>query len=504
MSAHTPRVVAWGFALPTAFFLLLSGSLPAQSWELAASLTRPGQPADDSFGRAVSVSGQSILVGAPSEGAAYLLSGADWADVTRLVPTDPTQHTNFGGTVAVDGEIAFVGTTDINPAAVHPFRLSVGTWTETQELREANSETFGYRIALRSNLVAIGAPKDAEDTGKVHVYAASGESWSETQELVASDAQPGDFYSLGLDFDGELLVVGAPGNLLFPTERAGVYVYSLSGSDFSEQTRLTVQGPPDIAFGSSVAVSGTSIAVAAPPGPGQSHNGQVIIFVRGAGSWEVEQILTVPEEEIFGSACRIQGDTAWLGARTGDKQSVYVFRRSAGVWTQTQKLDLPETGTNTIAFAVGDATLAVGLAGDAATGSVRAFQTPDAVPPLSNAGGAGNSVSANDAGMGNSTIGVDAGAASDAGTATGPWPPNEAGAAGKATDERGASARQHAHSGCSCLLAGRAHGGRTGIELLLGWLLVAGACGLHPRRRRSHRSQRCKRASQLSWPRLVP
>jgi hypothetical protein len=93
------------------------------NWVEEAKLTAPtGAPPDDDYGRAVSISGDLAIVGAHfdspdgnSEGAAYLyhyeFDGQDWVWnlLAKLIASDRDAGDTFGGSVAVDGGTAFVG-----------------------------------------------------------------------------------------------------------------------------------------------------------------------------------------------------------------------------------------------------------------------------------------------------------------------------------------------------------------------------------------------------------
>jgi hypothetical protein len=64
---------------------------------------------DATFGHAVSVSGDTAIVGAYGDGAAYVyhLDGTEWAEQVKLTPAEAPQ--GFGGSVAVSGDVAVIG-----------------------------------------------------------------------------------------------------------------------------------------------------------------------------------------------------------------------------------------------------------------------------------------------------------------------------------------------------------------------------------------------------------
>jgi hypothetical protein len=70
----------------------------------------------DSFGRCVSISGTTAIVGAPddddngtSSGSAYIFDALTGTQLAKLVPTDNAQSDRFGSSVAIHGSLAAVG-----------------------------------------------------------------------------------------------------------------------------------------------------------------------------------------------------------------------------------------------------------------------------------------------------------------------------------------------------------------------------------------------------------
>lgn len=92
------------------------------SWTLQSTLAAPDAGPDDGFGRALAISGNRILAGAPlhshgnlTEGAAYLFvhDGLDWQQVEVADPQPDQVGTwdEFGGAVAIEGDLALIGAT---------------------------------------------------------------------------------------------------------------------------------------------------------------------------------------------------------------------------------------------------------------------------------------------------------------------------------------------------------------------------------------------------------
>ena len=88
-------------------------------WAEVRKLTGDAPESDDEFGQALSVSGTTALVGAHGDddrgvqgGAAYLFQrdeAHDWQETAKLVAPDGTENNRFGFAVSIDGDTALIG-----------------------------------------------------------------------------------------------------------------------------------------------------------------------------------------------------------------------------------------------------------------------------------------------------------------------------------------------------------------------------------------------------------
>ncbi|EYF02825.1 FG-GAP repeat protein [Chondromyces apiculatus] len=96
-----------------AYVFSRSGALWSQQQKLL-----PSDALEDGIGRAVAISGNTILLGASADdthgtfaGAAYVFarSGGVWVERQKLFPADASQSDQFGGAIALDGGTALLG-----------------------------------------------------------------------------------------------------------------------------------------------------------------------------------------------------------------------------------------------------------------------------------------------------------------------------------------------------------------------------------------------------------
>ena len=188
-------------------------------------------------------------------------------------------------------------------------------------------------------------------SGSAYVFARTGDTWGEQAELTAFDAAAGDQFgeAVALSGDGQYAIVGAPGNDDTFFLSGNAYVFARSGSTWSLQDTFYASDPGDNdRFGKAVALSadGTVALIGAwlDGGPGTS-TGSAYVFTRSGSTWTEEAKLTAndgADGDWFGSAVALSADGqhALIGAQSDDAGagSAYVFNRSGTTWSQQAKL----------------------------------------------------------------------------------------------------------------------------------------------------------------------
>ena len=178
--------------------------------------------------------------------------------------------------------------------------------------------------------------------------------------LRASNAAAFDEFGSAVAVDGNTVVVGAYRNDEFPLqsgytsetqEDGAVYVYVRSGDSWSQQQRLVPSDhAPNDQFGFAVAIQGDTLVVGSPQADGSGANvdrGAVYVFTRSAGVWTQQAKLTGSGSaggSRFGTAVAIDNGTIVATAPREDEVDVlntgaaYVFVGAGASWTQQQRL----------------------------------------------------------------------------------------------------------------------------------------------------------------------
>jgi hypothetical protein len=333
----------------------------------------------DIFGYAVSVSGDTLVVGAPYEdsdasgvngsqsddtlnsaGAAYVFvrQGGQWRQQAYLKASNPGEEDYFGRSVAVSGDT-----------------LVVGAFAEDSNATGVNGDQ---------------ANDSASSAGAAYVFVRQGTLWRQQAYLKASNTGVGDYFGHSVAVSGDTVVVGA---YLEDSSAMGVdgdqsndavtnagaaYVFVRQGTQWRQQAYLKASNTGfDDRFGQSIAVSGDTLVVGAyyedsgatgVEGDQSSNTaanaGAAYVFVRQGRLWRQQSYLKASNtgtDDFFGTSVAVSGDTVVVGA-PGERSNAigvngtetdnsllnagaaYVFVRQGVLWAQ--QAYLKPTNTN--------------------------------------------------------------------------------------------------------------------------------------------------------------
>ncbi len=325
------------------------------AWTEEAKLTAADGAAGDYFGVAVSVSGDTAVVGAlwvdvganTNQGAAYVFvrSGGAWPQQKKLTASDGAAEDRLGISVSVSGDTAVVGAADADSAYV--FVRSGSAWTEEDKLTASAAEVgvqFGCAVSLSGDTAVVGARTAAigggTDQGAAYVFVRSGGVWDEEEELLAADGAAFDIFGTSVSVSGDTVVVGAHHADVVVTgnNRGAAYVFVRASGTWTEEEKLTASDGADLdEFGNAVSVSGDTVVVGSYFAEVGSHGNQGAVYVFDLSWKNVDS--SGAASDCFGWAVSMSGDTAVVGAPgAGGVGAAYVFVKSGGIWKEEQKL----------------------------------------------------------------------------------------------------------------------------------------------------------------------
>ncbi len=327
-------------------------------WTLQQKLTADDGEANDQFGHAVALRGDTLVVGAngddvggkANQGSAYIFTrnGTVWAQRQKLtaVGIDGLPGDKFGSSVALSGHTVGVGAPGMDNyrGSAYVFTFNGQVWKQQAKLSAndgAESDFFGGAIALEGDTLAVGARDDSIGAnalqGSAYVFTRSGAVWAQSAKLVASDGALNDHFGGAVALSDDMLVVGAVFNAVGANARQGsAYVFARVGAAWVPAQKLTASdGAAEDNFGSSVALRDGVLVIGAQKDTigmsGQQGSAYVFTF---EGGWRQRQKLTASDgaaRDEFGEAVALSGDTLVVGVRSddingnSDQGSVYIF-----------------------------------------------------------------------------------------------------------------------------------------------------------------------------------
>ncbi len=345
--------------------LVMGLTVPAHAQECdpveAAKLLAADGAVGDWFGTSVSVSGDTVIVGAwldndrgTDSGSAYVFEtvGGVWTQTAKLTAADGAVIDYFGSAVCVSGDTAVVGAYGDDDygsrsGSAYVFEKVGGVWIQTAKLTAEDAwqgDFFGRAVAISGGTVIVGADEQddlGDASGSAYVFERIGGAWTQTAKLSAHDGAAFDHFGDSVSMHGDLAVVGAYGDDDHGSKSGSVYVFGRVGGIWVQSAKLTASdGAADDRFGHAVSVSVDTAIIGAnwvdQTGPA---TGSAYAFEKVDGAWTQTAKLT----DWCGHAVSMSGDTAVVGAFSDydygdDSGSAYVFKKVGGVWIQITKL----------------------------------------------------------------------------------------------------------------------------------------------------------------------
>jgi hypothetical protein len=328
--------------------------------------------AGEEFGFAVAVSGDTVVVGAPSDDSES--RGID------QVPSYTYLYSDSGA--------AFV------------FVRNGTTWTQQAHLKSSNSWTadfFGSSVAIDKDTIVVGAPGESQATdgvdgdqcippgtppgpgcgradsfpvwtgptiGAAYVFVRTGTTWVQQNYVKASNSEDGDRFGTAVAIHRDTIIIGANyedsaaslnGDQTdnSAADSGAAYVFLRSGTSWVQQAYLKAAAPaPNDQFGLAVAVhNDTAVVGAVFQSDGAALSGAAFVFARNGTNWSQQAMLKSPNPAVsdwFGFAVSVYDERIVVGAfgedtNGTDSGAAYVFKRTGGVWSQEAFLKAGDT-----------------------------------------------------------------------------------------------------------------------------------------------------------------
>jgi hypothetical protein len=278
---------------------------PAGGWTdmpPTATLSSTDSMPDDGFGGSVSISGNTIVIGASGAdsyagaGYVYVEPAGGWTDMTqtaKLTASDGQPNDGLGWAVSISGNTIAAGARGVGvvPGKAYVFVKPAGVWadmTQTAELFVADTQedfNMGISISVSGDTVLAGANDfyDGYLPGGAYLYVKPPDGWvngTQTAKLVAADRAGGDGFGTAVMIKGKTAIVGADGRSPRGNiEMGSAYVFSEPTGGWVNMSSKTVLTGSDARhfnrFGAGLDYDGSALIVGAS---GIGQGGAAYVF----------------------------------------------------------------------------------------------------------------------------------------------------------------------------------------------------------------------------------
>ncbi len=328
------------------------------TWTQQTKLLPSDGAPEEQFGEDVDIEGDVALIGAwfdddngVHSGSAYVFvrTGTTWTQQAKLLPSDGVTDAQFGINVALSGDTALIGANrdddnGIRSGAAYVFTRTGTTWTQQAKLIASDGapeERFGIDVALDGDTALIGSESDDNGnySGSVYVFTRTGTTWTQQQKICPSDGAEADWFGFAISLDGDTALFAASLDDDNGTDSGSAYVYTRSGTTWTQQQKLlALDGAAGDHFSEqAVSLDGdTALIGAYMDDDGGSQSGSAYIFTRSGTTWTQQQKILASDgaagDHFSYWAVSLDGDTAFIGAWSDDDMginsgSAYVFTK---------------------------------------------------------------------------------------------------------------------------------------------------------------------------------
>jgi hypothetical protein len=277
--------------------------------------------------------------------------GAQRASLGALLVVDADGRELPARFAAVDGGLQL----RIDDAgARYPIHVDPILGTETRVISPTPSlyGMFGTAVGLRGDTMLVTEPhavvSGKAQAGIAHVFVRGAAGWTLQQSLTNSDQAADDFLGQAGALGTDTAVVGASAKNSYQGQ---AYVFVRSAGVWTEQKILTSSdGAPNDAFGRAVGIDGDWVVIGAPMATvsGHANAGAAYVYSRTGTTWSASTKLQAPtpnDAAQYATSVAISGSTIAIGtyAEDGSAGTVHVYTRSGTTWTLQKSIKPSDT-----------------------------------------------------------------------------------------------------------------------------------------------------------------
>ena len=289
----------------------------------------PGK--NDHFGYAIDIDGDTAIVGAynknSSEGAAYIFEKNSniWQQKGKLVPEELDDYAYFGHSVSISGNTIVVGAPydrSNNYGSAYIFIRGDNGWSLQQVLTydQYVDQKFGYSVAIDGDFIVVGRPFSKNQSNNIYynyvsLHKRNGDKWSRKANALWSTSN--DSFGCTVSISDQYVIMGA--------SRGGyacIYQITNNGSSLTHKKTFTPNNSVSN-FGCSVSISKNYAVVG-----GYGSKDPTYIYTLKNDNWYFHSV--IPNNSIidaFGQSVSISDETFMIGAyeKENNTGAAYVY-----------------------------------------------------------------------------------------------------------------------------------------------------------------------------------
>jgi hypothetical protein len=331
----------------------------------------------------IALDGQTAII-AMDGVRAYVRDSGVWTSQGMLDPLVPWDW-EIPPSLTLQGDIAIVGVPSddvlgsLDVGSAYVFSRTGSSWSRTDHVYDpagTYGSQFGASMGLSGDALLSGSPgalTDAGAAGKATVFAFDVGAWNVTDYFDGGNAHAGEGFGSSVAMSGSTMAVGAPtAPSAVPFSTGVAYVFEIAGDGWVQQARLGSSSVNYAGFGLAVALDADTLAVGSQGDyvSGDEYQG-VYIYTRSGSSWDVQTRLgSGVSYGTFGAALALQGDLLAVGDAGWPGQvpegRVRLYERSGTIWTEqpmVQAVEITAYDRFGAAVALSGDTLVVGAPG---------------------------------------------------------------------------------------------------------------------------------------------
>ena len=305
-------------------------------WVKEAKIKATNPVQSEYFGWAVDIDGNTAVIGTnQGRGAVYIFerNNVNWSKRHKFSPCNDS-NAKFGNSVSISGHTIVVGAPynqGDDYGSVFIYVRGENVWEEQEEIKDNvyAKQRFGFSVSIDGNHIVVGTPyaihpnNNSYFYNSVALYVRNDNSWTQLDKVSKFSSSGNNDFGYSVSISGQYIIVGS-------NHRNIINPYKISNAN--TLLSLSSFSPPDSAksFGYQISISG-NYAVIGAYNDNNNYSGSIFIYELIENGWKfhskiIPENVNTKESNHFGQAVAISGSTV-IGSDP-EKNLSYIYNAS--------------------------------------------------------------------------------------------------------------------------------------------------------------------------------